>query len=68
MPFGQAGVEPALIVSEAVLPSWDWVLVGMVRRSGQGWVWAWPAFPTPSQTLLFRRAWELQDRKVIGYV
>lgn len=68
MPFGQAGVEPALIVSEAVLPSWDWVLVGTVRRSGQGWVWAWPASPAPSQTLLFRRAWELQDRKVIGYV
>lgn len=61
MPFGQAGVEPALIVSEAVLSFWDWVLVGMVGRSGQGWVRvrAWPPSPSPSQTLFFRRAWEL---------
>lgn len=34
MPFGQAGVEPTLIVSEAV-PSRDWVLVG-----GGGKEWA----------------------------
>lgn len=34
MPFGQAGVEPALIVSEAVPSSWDWVLVEGRARLG----------------------------------
>lgn len=72
MPFGQAGVEPTLVVSEAV-PSWDWVLAraGGKECTGPGSVrvrvWAWTLHPTSSQTLSFRRAWEL-DKKVIGYV
>lgn len=55
MPFGQAGVEPGLIVSEAVLAFWEWVLVGMVGRSGRGWVrvWAWPPHPIPLPHRLF---------------
>lgn len=34
MPFGQAGVEPTLIVSKALSSSWDWVLV---RSGGKEW-------------------------------
>lgn len=39
MPFGQAGVEPTLIVSEIVPSSWDWVLVGGggKERAGLGY-------------------------------
>ena len=41
-----------------------------MERSGQCWVrvWAWTLQSAPSQTLSFRRAWELLDEKVIGYV
>lgn len=65
MPFGQAGVEPALIVSEAVPSFWDWVLVG---GAGLGYSPGLnsPPHSTPSPTLSFRRAWELLDGKVTG--
>lgn len=43
MPFGQAGVEPALIVSGAVPSFWDWVLVG-----GQGWATVLGSTPHPT--------------------
>ena len=70
MPFGHAGVEPTLIVSEAVPSSWDWMLVEGGRKEWAGVVrvLAWTVCSTPSQMLFFRRVWELWDKKVIGYV
>lgn len=73
MPFGKAGVEPTLIVRKAVpsLPGIGyWWCRGKGVRSGQGWVGvqAWTPYPIPSNTFSFRRAWELLDKKVTGYV
>lgn len=47
MPFGQAGVEPALIVSEAVLSSRGWVLMGMVEGVGRAGLGSGPGLSTP---------------------
>lgn len=68
MPFGQAGVEPTLIVSETVPSSWDWCWLGVEEWAGlgQGPRLDSPLHSTPSPILSFRRAWELLDGKVIG--
>lgn len=50
MPFGQAGVEPTLIVSEAGPPPGDWGLVG---GGGREWAGAGsgPGLDSPPHSL-----------------
>lgn len=68
MHFELTSVGPSLVMSEAM--PWVWVLTGGKDKewSGLDRGPGLDSHPTFSQTFSFRRAWELLNSKVIGYV